>query len=131
MKRITPDILLREIKKRSKNLNADDLGALLHKRELIEKMFQPDTPLGRFVADVKILFSVIQDYISGNYKNIPWHTIAAIGGTLLYVLYPVDLVPDFILGMGLIDDAAVVGLCLKLIEKDLLSYDEWKNAKIS
>ncbi len=131
MKSIAPEILLREIKKRSKHLNADDLGALLHKREIVEKMFQPDTSLGRFIADVKILFSVVQDYISGNYKIIPWHTIAAIGGTLLYVMHPVDLVPDVILGIGLIDDAAVVGVCLKLIEKDLLRYDKWKKERIS
>jgi uncharacterized membrane protein YkvA (DUF1232 family) len=131
MKTITPDTLLKEIKSRSKNLTADDLRALIHKRGIIEDYFQPDTPLGRFVADIKILFSIVQDYITGNYKNIPWHTITAIGGTLLYILAPVDMVPDVILGLGLIDDAAVVALCLKLVEKDLLSYDTWKKGQIS
>ncbi len=129
MKSITPEILLKEIKLRSKNLTVDDLGALVHKRGIVENMFQPDTPLGRFMADIKILFSIVQDYIAGNYKNIPWHTITAIGGTLLYILAPVDMVPDVILGLGLIDDAAVVALCLKLIEKDLLSYNKWKKGK--
>jgi uncharacterized membrane protein YkvA (DUF1232 family) len=48
--------------------------------------------------------------------------------SLLYVLNPMDLIPDVIPGVGAIDDAAVVSLCLLLIEQDLLAYRSWRQA---
>ena len=38
---------------------------------------------------------------------------------------PIDLIPDYIIGIGQIDDAAVVGFCLYLLRKDLRKYKEW------
>ena len=46
--------------------------------------------------------------------------------SLLYVLNPLDLIPDLIFGFGLVDDAGVVALCLKLVESDLHRYAAWK-----
>ena len=46
---------------------------------------------------------------------------------LLYVLNPIDIIPDFIPFIGRIDDALVLKFCLKLIEKDLSKYKKWKN----
>ena len=45
---------------------------------------------------------------------------------VLYVLNPLDLIPDLIFGFGLVDDAGVVALCLKLVESDLHRYAAWK-----
>ena len=39
---------------------------------------------------------------------------------------PFDLIPDYILGIGQIDDVLILILCLYLIEKDLHKYQEWK-----
>jgi uncharacterized membrane protein YkvA (DUF1232 family) len=45
---------------------------------------------------------------------------------LLYVLDSFDLIPDFIPGLGQIDDAAVFAACLLLVRKDLQKYKKWK-----
>ena len=49
-------------------------------------------------------------------------TIAA----LLYVLSPIDLIPDFIPVVGYVDDALVVAVCIKLVQADLDKYRDWK-----
>jgi uncharacterized membrane protein YkvA (DUF1232 family) len=36
------------------------------------------------------------------------------------------MIPDLLFGFGLLDDAGVVALCLKLVESDLLRYAAWK-----
>ena len=45
---------------------------------------------------------------------------------LLYIFSPIDLVPDVIPGIGLLDDAAVTALCLSLIKSDLEKYKSFK-----
>jgi uncharacterized membrane protein YkvA (DUF1232 family) len=50
-------------------------------------------------------------------------------GALLYILMPLDALPDFILGFGLIDDAAVFGYALKLISDDIRKFAAWQEAK--
>jgi uncharacterized membrane protein YkvA (DUF1232 family) len=40
---------------------------------------------------------------------------------------PIDLIPDYNLGLGQIVDAAILSLPLYFLEKDLMKYKEWKN----
>ena len=82
------------------------------------------------MADIKILFSMIGDYWDGTYREIPWTTVASAVAGLAYVLSPIDLIPDFIPVIGLVDDALVIGLVLAAIDSDLQSYVAWKKRQI-
>ena len=62
-------------------------------------------------------------------KTPPYKVILAVVSVLIYWIAPVDLIPDFIPGIGYVDDAAVVALALKLIKDDLDTYKEWKKNK--
>ena len=115
-----------ELKKRAKMVNEEDVKNILDKKQEIEDKFTSNGPLGKYIEDVKLLFSIIADYVKGNYKKIPFWSIASIVAALAYVLSPVDLIPDFIPGIGLVDDALVVAICLKMIEQDLQNYKVWK-----
>lgn len=68
------------------------------------------------------LLNMVRDYLLGRYREVPWGTIAAIVFTTLYVLNPMDLIPDFLPFLGLLDDAAVVAACLGLASTDLMRY---------
>ncbi|WP_372965937.1 YkvA family protein [Marinobacter sp.] len=104
----------------------DDLESLLKRQEAIEAKVKGSGRLRRFSIDIKLMFSLIRDYWKGQYRAVPWKTIAAVAGALLYVLNPLDLIPDVIFGIGFIDDAGVIALCLKLVESDLHKYGAWK-----
>jgi uncharacterized membrane protein YkvA (DUF1232 family) len=47
-------------------------------------------------------------------------------GALLYVLSPLDVIPDFIPLAGVLDDAAVFGFALAFSKGDLERYREWR-----
>ena len=79
-----------------------------------------------YAKDLLLLMSLVKDYYRGNYRNIPYKTISAAVVGLLYVLNPIDLIPDFIPFIGQVDDALVLRFCLKLMEKDLSKYKKWK-----
>jgi len=113
--------------KYAKKVKKDDVSGVLEKEEAI--LGKAKGPLAKFAKNIKLLFSVVKDYAQGNYKEIPWTSIAAIIGALLYVFSPFDLVPDFIPVFGLMDDAAVLGLCLNGIGNDLNKYEMWKQQK--
>jgi uncharacterized membrane protein YkvA (DUF1232 family) len=119
-----------QLNRDAKAVTEYDLKKVLDKREEIEEKFKGNGPLGRFVADLKLLFSVIHDYLKGEYRRVPFWTIAAIAAALLYVLNPFDLIPDFIPGIGFVDDALIIGACLALIERDLQIYKDWKNKHV-
>jgi len=103
-----------------------DLETLLDRQRSIEEKVKGSGKLARFSSDIKLMFSMIRDYWNGNYRSVPWKTIAAVAGALLYVMNPLDMIPDLILGFGFIDDAGVVALCLKMVESDLHRYAAWK-----
>ena len=47
-------------------------------------------------------------------------------GAVVYFVSLIDLIPDFIVGVGLVDDVAVIGWVLKSIKKDLEEFREWE-----
>ena len=113
----------------AKNVNRADLELLLERQKAIEKKVKGSGKLNRFSADIKLMFSMIRDYRNGSYRDVPWKSIAAMAGALLYVMNPLDFIPDLIIGIGFVDDVGVVALCLKLVESDLHKYAAWKEVR--
>ena len=85
--------------------------------------------LAEFMDTVTLFFQMLKDYFAGIYKEVPVGTIAAIIGSLAYVLCPADLVPDFIPVVGGLDDAAVIAGCISLTKYDVQKYKEFKERK--
>ena len=88
-----------------------------------------DGPISMMIDDIKLMISIIKDYINGSYKQLPEGSLIAIFGALIYLLSPIDFIPDFIPGVGYIDDAFVIALVLKQVHEDLQNYKIWKNAQ--
>ena len=95
----------------------------------LRETFRTAGPLRRFVTDAALLVAFVRDYRRDRYRDVPFRSIAAAVFALLYVLSPVDLIPDFIPVVGYLDDAAVVGLCLSMLEHDLARYKAWRDAR--
>lgn len=99
----------------------DDAQKVMDNQEKIEKIASNET-LHKYLNDIKLYFQMLGDVFTGKYKKVPVGTIAAIVGTLLYVLSPVDLIPDFIPVVGYLDDAAMLALCLNFTKFDVDEY---------
>jgi uncharacterized membrane protein YkvA (DUF1232 family) len=49
--------------------------------------------------------------------------------TILYFLLPTDVIPDWILGLGYIDDAALIGWTMNTVKSDIDGFREWESRK--
>jgi len=110
-------------------IKEEDVEIIIGKEENIDKKFSGSNSLKKYVELGKIMMQMLKDTKKGSYKNVPWFTIATIVMAFLYILNPMDLVPDFIPGLGYIDDVAILTLGVGWIESDLHRYLDWKVEK--
>ncbi|MED4205466.1 YkvA family protein [Neobacillus mesonae] len=75
---------------------------------------------------LQLLFEAFKAWIKGDYRELPTKSIITIIATIIYFVSPVDLIPDFIVGLGLFDDAAVIGFAIKQVVGDLEKFKDWK-----
>ena len=108
------------------NIEEDDVEVVLNNEENIDKKFSGNNSLSKYVELGRIMISMLKDVKNGSYTNIPWFTIATIVMAFLYILNPMDIVPDFIPGIGYIDDVAILTMGVGWIESDLHRYLDWR-----
>ena len=108
-----------------KSADQKDIDRVMRNEEKIKKAAKKGA-LAKFLSDIVLFFQLLSDYTRGRYRKVPLKTIAAIVGALAYILCPVDLIPDFLPGIGYVDDAGVMALCLKLVKSDIDRYRDWK-----
>ena len=123
---ISEDEAAEEAKKYSRKVSEDDVADMVGKEDKMKGFFKNVEVLKKYWDDVCDIFELLRDRVTGRYTETPWSTIAALTGALLYVLTPLDVIPDFIPIAGFIDDAAVIAVVLKLSGGDLARYRAWR-----
>ena len=85
--------------------------------------------VGEGLSYIPTFLDMLRSYVAGEYKEIPTGTLIAITAMLLYYISPIDLIPDFIPVLGIMDDAALVIAGLTLVKSDLDIYKNWRKHK--
>lgn len=96
-------------------------------QEAIKKATANKGSLSNVWDQIQLFFALAKDYANGTYTNIPKSAIIAIMAGLLYFISPLDIIPDFIWGLGFLDDAFILGMVYKKVAKELERYQEWKD----
>jgi uncharacterized membrane protein YkvA (DUF1232 family) len=114
------------VEEQAQTISDSDLETVVENADAIEERFRRHGPLRQILEDGRLLLHLVKDVRSGRYPQVPYWILSAAGFALLYVLNPFDLVPDALPVLGLLDDAAVVSACYKLLEQDLHDYRRWR-----
>ena len=96
--------------------------ALAREAEFEEKAKVAPGRIRRQLEQLKLFMRMLKEIRRGEYEQLPWLTLAGFAGAILYFLNPFDLVPDFILGVGFLDDASVAALVVRAFTHDLEKY---------
>jgi uncharacterized membrane protein YkvA (DUF1232 family) len=109
----------------SENISDKDISKLSKKKRRLQKLLKLKSFSGQR-KKLKLFIEIIKQYQKGNYREIPWRSITAISFTLLYIINPLDVVPDVLPIVGYVDDLSVFMALLSLAEKDLIEFEAWK-----
>ena len=72
------------------------------------------------------LVRLVRAYAVGEYRAIETKTIISGLAVLLYILSPIDLVPDFVPVVGFLDDLSLVGWFLSKFQVEITRFREWE-----
>lgn len=115
--------------------NSEEAKLTIHDEDKFERLIQrlekklkliPLPHIGEFMSDIACMVSLVRSYIKKEYTDIPIGTIISIVSTLIYIVSPIDLIPDPIPGVGYIDDMALYAWVLKSIHSDVEEYKKWR-----
>ena len=107
-------------------------GRLLHLvAELVHRLSRMDRKnisANELKERLSILGRLVAAYARGRYRIVPFKTMLTIIAAVLYFLNPFDLVPDTILGIGLMDDLAVLTWVYRSAQQELTKFMQWEKS---
>ena len=98
---------------------------LLH--DALNKAYRNRAQLKSVWEDLMAVCRMLKAWSKGDYQSVPWKTIVLSLATIIYFLNPFDVAPDFIPGIGYLDDAVVLGFVVNSIKKELDRFLRWES----
>lgn len=96
-------------------------------QDALNKAYQNRNQLKAIWEDLMAVCRMLKAWSKGDYQSLPWKTIVLSLATIIYFLNPFDMAPDFIPGVGYLDDAVVLGFVVNSIKKELNEFLRWEN----
>lgn len=103
-----------------------DVDSIMLQEGLLRRLFKGVKFISRYAKMYDIVAMLLKDWRKGNYRQVPFFSIAAIVMGLTYLISPFDFIPDFIPGLGYIDDMTILTFVISWIDTDLHKYMDWK-----
>ncbi|WP_051906391.1 YkvA family protein [Methylomarinum vadi] len=129
-KRRDKDALNRAFFKRNgKKITSRHYDRIIDKAHEIEGKAKSIPALHKVIKDVLLCLELIRDYRSGAYRNIETWAIVAVAFGLLYLINPLELIPDVIPVVGYLDDVAVMVAILRLVKVEIDKYAQWREKR--
>jgi uncharacterized membrane protein YkvA (DUF1232 family) len=73
------------------------------------------------------MLRLIRAFCSGKYKRVSWESLISVIVAIAYFASPLDLIPDFLPGIGYLDDAMIVRFVYRSVKAELNRFMEWES----
>jgi uncharacterized membrane protein YkvA (DUF1232 family) len=85
-----------------------------------------DGTIKKFADDVKTLGRMLMMHQKGLYRGLSTRNLVYVLAAIIYFVNPFDLVPDFLLGIGFLDDATVIAFVMSRLGKEITKFKEFE-----
>jgi uncharacterized membrane protein YkvA (DUF1232 family) len=110
------------------------LGNMQKIRELLIKVsnYISKEKLSSVRKELELLCSYVMDIMKGDYSDYDGVKLMFIIAALIYVVSPIDIIPDFIPVAGLVDDVVVIEWLIREVKSELDKYEQikWENNRV-
>lgn len=79
--------------------------------------------------DLGLLQSLCIAWWKGEYRQVSKPALVAVVAGLLYFLSPMDALPDWIPGLGFVDDLAVLDWIIRKWSGELKAFEAWRDGQ--
>lgn len=79
--------------------------------------------------DFQLLIAMCKDTFSKKYKMDKWN-LSVIIGTIVYVISPLDAIPDLVPILGWIDDVTIIGYAVAKLSEEISKYKRFNQQSL-
>jgi len=88
----------------------------------------PKKPFAELWGYFQAMLRLIRAYYRGEYRAISVTNLVMIVGAIIYVLNPWDLIPDWLPGLGFVDDATILAFAVQKTREALDDFTSWESS---
>lgn len=97
----------------------------------LKEITESSETLKAFAGRVRVILRMVKSYVSGRYRVMPWKSVVLLVAGLIYFITPLDLIPDFIPVLGLVDDISIIAFIFRSLRQDIDDYLEWERTNLA
>ena len=73
----------------------------------------------RVRGDLMTLVALLKAYATGEYRDVSKRSLLLVAAGILYFVTPIDVIPDFFLGIGYLDDLTVLTYVIGVVRDEI------------
>lgn len=100
-------------------------------KDKIVKLRGENKEFDQFMLKLGTAVRMLKAYRAKEYTDIPWKSILTLTAGVVYFVMPLDLVPDFIPVLGLLDDASIMVWIFSSLRKDIEAFEQWEQNRFA
>lgn len=74
-----------------------------------------------------LLWKLAKDTVTGRYRGLKKRNLFLIVAGLMYLVNPMDILPDFLFAIGFADDVGVLMYVFKKLDNEIKAYEAWRD----
>lgn len=78
-------------------------------------------------SQLQTAITMLNAWRCGDYTGVSTTTMVTLAAAVLYFVVPMDVIPDFLLGWGFIDDMVVLGYVFSQLNDEIAIFQGWQD----
>lgn len=97
-------------------------------RDAYEHMVAHENVLEAVWEDLRTILRLLLAWADRSYQKIPWASVGILVAALVYLITPVDVIPDALGALGFVDDVAVISTAVETVRNELDRFRHWEKS---
>lgn len=86
--------------------------------------------LSELKESISTVFRMLKAYAAGKWRDISTESLMLIVASIIYLVMPIDGIPDFLFSLGFVDDAALLAWTFKSVADDFERFRVWESDQV-